>query len=267
MVGHRQFRYAAASNGALAKNLKHLLPLQHTLKIYRPNAAYTFIPKNACSTMRLSVAIANGCIKDASQSDWIHANNHTFSVTNEEAYLASYTFVILRCPYRRLASAFLDKFVDMDIQSWDLYNRTNRLVHPHDLTFVQFLRLLKVYGLTDYHWRRQVDFLLYEDYDDYFCVEDFAAAERVLKTKIDFDVVDARDSAGSNLSALQKAKRGSGYAQTPAAGLLEMKRKGVIPDARDMYDDEAVELVSTIYDDDVKLYARTFGAGGLLFGS
>ena len=83
----------------------------HALKIYKTGAIDTFIPKNACSTMRLSVAIANCCIADASGFEWIHNNNDTFRANLEDLIRATYTFVILRDPFVRLASCFLDKIV------------------------------------------------------------------------------------------------------------------------------------------------------------
>ena len=79
---------------------------RYALSIYPIDAIYTFIPKNACSTLRYSIAIANGFLEDISEIEWIHSNNETFISTQREIALAKYTFVVLRCPYTRVASCF-----------------------------------------------------------------------------------------------------------------------------------------------------------------
>ena len=61
--------------------------------------------------MRLSLAFYNGCVDDTADFGWIHSNNATFRADLASLAGASYTFVILRCPYARLASGYLDKIV------------------------------------------------------------------------------------------------------------------------------------------------------------
>ena len=39
---------------------------EHALSIYPINAIYNFIPKNACSSLRYSIAVANGFLEDIS---------------------------------------------------------------------------------------------------------------------------------------------------------------------------------------------------------
>src|SRR5918999_530628 len=125
-MGIRTLRYAGASTKPLAQNIQHAWAQQYALKVYRANAIYSFIPKNACSTMRLSLALANGCIKSAAEFNWIHHNNPTFRATLQDLAIADYTFVILRCPYARLASCFLDKFVGKYPVAWQFYDVTGR---------------------------------------------------------------------------------------------------------------------------------------------
>ncbi|TAL45777.1 MAG: hypothetical protein EPN89_11775, partial [Methylovulum sp.] len=79
----RPFKYSSASYVNLSKNQQHQFAQGHALRIYNSNSIYSFIPKNACSTMRVSLAIANGCIADTDKLDeldfnWIHNNNDTF---------------------------------------------------------------------------------------------------------------------------------------------------------------------------------------------
>jgi hypothetical protein len=115
-VNVRRLRYPKSSNVALARNAAHQFASRHALSIYGARAIYSFIPKNGCSTLRYTVARANGCIDGPSDINWIHSNNLSFSATLRELLTAQYTFVVLRCPYSRLASVFLDKIVDGNLR-------------------------------------------------------------------------------------------------------------------------------------------------------
>ena len=67
MTQSRLLKYVQSDTGNLRLNPKHQVAASHALNIYSSGAIYTFIPKNACSTMRLSLAIANGC----SRIEWL----------------------------------------------------------------------------------------------------------------------------------------------------------------------------------------------------
>ena len=108
----RLLRYTQGNLQALVQNAAHQFASQHALSFYAADAVYSFIPKNACSTMRYTVGMANGAIAGPEQFNWIHANNLTFRASLAELAKAKYTFVILRDPYLRVASCFLDKMVD-----------------------------------------------------------------------------------------------------------------------------------------------------------
>ena len=69
------FKYSASSLNKLDNNPQHRFAMNHSMMIYQKNTLYSFIPKNACSTMRLSIAYANGCIDSVEQGHWIHNNN------------------------------------------------------------------------------------------------------------------------------------------------------------------------------------------------
>lgn len=116
-------RYARGEEVALSQNGAHGFAAQHALVHYTSGAVYSFIPKNACSTMRYSMAIANNCISGPEDWTWIHKNNGTFVATLPELVRAPYSFVILRCPHARLASVFLDKIVDRTPELWQLYRK------------------------------------------------------------------------------------------------------------------------------------------------
>ena len=77
----RVLKYASSNYEPLGKNKKHQFAAAHALNIYSSNTIYSFIPKNACTTMRLSLALENGCIQSIKDFNWIHRNNATFSAS------------------------------------------------------------------------------------------------------------------------------------------------------------------------------------------
>ncbi len=259
------FRYSHEKK-SLSTNQKHIYALQKTFSIFESNSAYTFIPKNACSTLRYSIAKANGCIDDIKDIDWIHPNNQTFSMTTESAYQAKYRFVILRCPFSRIFSSFMDKMVNMDIQAWQYRITRGMIFHPHDLTFDWFIKdLVKTpTHLWDIHWRPQIDFLVYEHYDDIFCLENFSKAERTLKEKINLDIYDTRPFLGHEISSLKTDHTISSPSTVPALDLLLIKRSGIIPEAELMFTDELVRIMKNRYKDDIELYLDHFQPSPLM---
>ena len=58
----RQLRNTTKKTVSIDKISDNNYSKNHTLSIYSIDAIYTLIPKNACSTMRYSIALANGFI-------------------------------------------------------------------------------------------------------------------------------------------------------------------------------------------------------------
>jgi hypothetical protein len=262
----RVLRYSSANYNALNRNGQHNFAQIHALNIYNSNAVYSFIPKNACSSMRTTLAIANGCIKDVSDFNWIHTNNHTFSCSLRELATAQYTFTVLRCPYSRLASAYLDKFVDRDTVAWQYVDLHERKINVEDITFDFFVRSMKSPNIlnSDIHWKPQVNFLVYETYDDYFCLEDFKLAISTLKEKLDLSVVDARSLTQHGVGNYKPAKGRDFNLMTPNQ-LFQKKQKGSLPTYENLYTDELVSIVKKVYKADLALYKKKFGKASLLF--
>ena len=156
----RVLNYATQTYGPLPNNPDHRFASSYALQFYASNAIYTFIPKNACSTLRLSLAIANGCIESTADFNWIHQNNQTFRADLPSLITASYTFTVLRCPYARLASVYLDKIVGRDLDAWNLLDLLKREIEIEALTFERFILSLTRPPIRrgNIHWRPQVDF-------------------------------------------------------------------------------------------------------------
>ena len=258
MTNARLLRNARLKNSKVSQNELYTFSLEHALSIYPLDAVYTFIPKNACSTLRYSIAIANGFLGDISDINWIHQNNPTFMSTQREASLASYTFVVLRCPYTRIASCFLNKIVDGTINFNDATGNTV------SLNFHDFLSVIKSQHRSERneHWRNQSDFLHYERYDEYFSLESFSEAINSLGAR-GFTVYDTRAALKHDLTNIKRVD--GDFSKTKQEELQKMKEEGYLPSYKSMFGDVEIELANDIYNDDINLYKSHFGDNCLLF--
>ena len=263
---NRILKNSSTSYGNLNQNPLFKFANNHALMIYKSDALYTFIPKNGCSTMRLSLAIANGCISDTKNYNWIHNNNKTFVASLAEIIKAKYTFVILRDPFRRLASVYIDKIVDRTVEAWSLYDRLERKIELKELTFKRFVETIVKPGFlrSNIHWRPQIDFLMYSKYDDYFCLEDFSKAIPSIEEKAKIKIYDARNLTKHGLDQYESIND-KDFSDTLPIEILNLKDKGHAPSYESLYTEELIELVSTLYKDDFSLYTNKFGKENLLF--
>lgn len=260
----RLFRYSGQNYANLNANRLHVFAQRHALNIYPSDAIYSFIPKNACSTMRTSLAIANGCIKDSSDFNWIHQNNDTFSANLSEMVKAKYTFTILRCPFSRLLSVYLDKFLERNPVAWKYVDLHNRTIGIDDITFEFFVKSMCKNPIKngDIHWMPQSNFLVYENYDDYFAFEEFPKLEIELKNRIDLNLVDARPLTQHGRDGYQRLAKRTPYKLRPL-DLLNFKKDGFAPTLKSMYNDELVKCVKRAYKSDIALYKKKLGAKNL----
>ena len=254
----RILKNAKLLNVPIEQNDVNTFSSSYSLSIYPLNFVCTFIPKNACSSLRYSIAIANGYIKDINDIKWIHSNNKTFISSQREVACAMYTFVILRCPFKRIASCFLDKFVGRKLKFND--ENGQRL----SINFHEFLLIIKSQARKDRndHWRNQSDFLHYEQYDDYFSVESLSDAVNSLETR-GFSLIDTRTSLKHDLSNYKKVD--GDFSKMKDLDLKKMKDEGKSPNYKSMYSTHEVDLVKEIYNDDIELYKNYFGEKNLLY--
>ena len=237
----------------LNRNPRHNFAARHAMAIYNSNSVYSFIPKNGCSTMRLSVALANGAISNIQDFNWIHNNNQTFQPDLKMIMSAEYTFVILRNPFDRLASVYLDKIVGKEIDAWNLRDQLNREINLDKLNFAEFVNYIRKPRLlnTNIHWRQQSDFLLYEKYDDYFMFEDFEKMTLSLEANIDFEVVDSRELIGHHVEQFDQLS--GEYSNVPAQEIFRLKLEGRCPSHKSLYSKELKEIVRNVYSKDFDL--------------
>ena len=258
MINKRLLKNARLKHSQVNENSLHNWSSNYALSIYPINSVYTFIPKNACSTLRFSIAIANGFIKDLKDIQWIHNNNLTFRSTQREVSVASFTFVVLRCPYTRIASCFLDKIVDEIIFFNDeMGNKVN-------FNFYEFLLEIQSQHPSEreQHWRNQSDFLHYEKYDEYFSLELFSEAIASLAAH-GLKVHDTRESIKHGISSLNNLD--GDFSKVKAVEIKKMKEEGSAPNYKSMFSKQEIDLVKDIYKDDINLYKSHFGESELLF--
>lgn len=250
----RYLRYARTSHGALAKNEQHGFAARYALSHYRSNTVYSFIPKNGCTTMRYSFGIANGCIQDCADFEWVHENNRTFSASLRELACANYSFVILRCPYARLVSAFTDKIIHVEgkPKNGHLFNFRKASGYSaedvNDLSFRLFCEALAKPAVlrADVHWRPQVDYLVYDEYDSYFRLEDFSEAVHEIERNTGILIQDARHLSRHGTDQLTLVSDRC-YADTPLRDLIKMKTAGCMPAHDAFYDPDLRHLVGDVF--------------------
>lgn len=262
----RLLRHTPGTLDAITANPPHQFAKRHALVHFVSGSVFTFIPKNACTSLRVSLAMANGVIADTSDWTWVHHNNTTFSASLPDLAKATATAVILRCPYRRLASVFLDKIVSRGNELWTLHRKSRDVIDPDQLTFRDFVAWIRKPGFlrADIHWRPQSDFLVYEAYDQVFGIEDLDRFAEFFMEATGQPFIDSRPFSGHVASALEQLDTGEN-ADTPLATLSMEKSRGRLPRAGDLFDEALKADVARIYADDLKLYHSVLGSGGLLF--
>lgn len=262
----RLLRFAGEKSCFLSHNDLHQLAASYSLLHFPSGAIYTMIPKNACSTFRFSLAVANGCISGPQQIHWIHGNENTFAASVFELQSTRFSFVILRCPFKRLASCFSDKFVSMTGVAWHYYDLIERREELHELTFRKFVHSLlnsKIfYG--NVHWRPQTDFLVYQDYDAVFQFEDFTFLKKQLQQQIGLEVLDSRPYLRHSCEKFA-ALTHDNFADMPIKELFKLKMEMQIPDPSFYYDPELLNIVCNLYQSDLTMYKQNFGPSRLLF--
>lgn len=252
---NRTFNFIKGNSTPIQSNSQFQFARQHALNIYKKNAIYTFIPKNGCTSLRASLAVENGFLTKqqiSTQINWVHNNSYSFNATIKELILSDYSFTILRCPYDRLASLFLDKFVDKSPIAWIFYRLSNNQFLPDELTFEDFINYLNQNPSIlngDIHWRRQTDFLIYEKYDDYFDFSNFNNISKVLGKKIGLDIIDTRKITNHGRENYKKVENNV-FSNTPVKTLHEQKGTGFIPTTESLYTSSLKEKVKNIYKQD-----------------
>jgi len=254
-----RFKHIRQNPYAPEKNERHAFACRHALELYRKKAIYSFIPKNACSTLRFSLGIENGFIQGPKQFRWIHDNTFTFAADMRGLITAEYSFVVLRCPFSRLASAYLDKIVGNQIDIWNLLPIYATDEKAQTVSFRRFVELLENRGIlhNNHHWQPQSTFLVYSEYSDYFSLENFEQAVKTLNQKIGFKVHDTRKLYGHDRHSLENVD--GDFTDTPAHEIASLRRAGKIPSVRSLYDAKIYNQVRKLFYNDIEIYVEKTG--------
>ena len=263
----RLFRFTPGTVSPLESNTKHTFAQRHALAHFESNSIFTFIPKNACTSLRLNLAIANGFIENPRDWVWVHKNSYTLSAPLSSIVTAKNTSVILRCPLSRLASTFLDKIVSRSFEFWKLFRASKDTIDPDKFTFREFVDWISKPDILrdDIHWRPQVDFLVYENYDGVFGLHQMQNFAKFYDDVTKGNFIDSRPFSNHSTSTFHPLTAAS-YADTPMVEIASGKAKGVLPRHEHLYDDDLIEKVSFVFQEDLELYRAHLGREGLLFG-
>lgn len=264
-IKSRRLVKTLGSVSSLDQNDRHSFAVSYAMCHYSSRSVCTFIPKNACTNLRYSIALANGAIGGMSDFHWIHANNQSFNPGSlTELLQAEYTFVFLRNPFTRIASYFLDKLVGNSSSPADGSYEMAKALFPlpeEELTFRGFVDLLwrepaKI--VQDVHIRPQLDFLVFDDYDDWFCLERYSDAVQRISDKIGLKIHDTRSLSTHTTYRLAVAVEES-LPDRPIPYLRDLKQAGLTPCLKALYDHDIAFKVSALYLADVMMYVRKFG--------
>ena len=285
----RLLRHTASFNGPLKQNVKHQFAVSYAMAIHTRNTVFTFIPKNACTLMRYNVALENHVISGPEDLNWIHRNNSTFTPSHNELVTAAYTFVILRCPFRRLVSHFLHRIIEEPhlmlgipernpaptqyLAQWFRRAMTGRRdvetpgnqPETDSLTFSDFVAFLEAPGVlgSDIHWRPQADFLVYREYDDFFRLEDMPGVMTTVQEKAGFAIRGSELLMGHGNRNRDRIQDGF-FGRTDVSSLWRLKQDMKVPDYERFYDSDLYARVGRLYAEDIALYAERFGQEAML---
>lgn len=260
----RRLRFTPVGQTPLAQNGRHQFALRQAMAVYPSAAIYSRIPKNGSTGLRVAVGVANGVIDGVQHDGWIGGNpiDTYAAVTLAELARARFTFVVLRDPFTRLSSAYLDKIVARKPELWPFLGATGGRLRAEDVTFRRFVETVTTNrsAQANPHWRPQEDFLVYETYDAVIPLERLHDHAGMLRERAGLDVVDAL-AVGDNQNARFTTLDDRCYADARPHDLFGMQgEKNRSPAHAAMYDDELRERVAEAYAADLALHRNAMGA-------
>ena len=250
---------------SIEDNKEHEFARKHTLVHLQSNSVCTWIPKNSCSTLRFSIAKANGAISGSDDIEWIHKNNYSFNASNKELLAAKYTFVILRNPFKRLLSFYCDKLCNEGMNRNDRSYEVAKSSMGTDTktTFADFIEILwrnPSLKKDNEHIQDQCDFLVYKNYHDYLSLESYQESQSTIREKTGLIMEDVRKFNSIHTSYGCEDSLKLDY-NSPAALIGSAMENSKKPSAKNMYNPELIKKVGFMYLHDILLYHRTIRTG------
>lgn len=143
------------------------------------NISYNFIPKVACTTLKYTLGIANGSLLPWQDPHYDRVSE--LVCLSRAIHFSAIKLVVLRNPYTRIASAYLNKIADpvewfaIDLTSQALSElrgidaaKVHEVIQSgQTLSFEEFILFLSQREdlMLDTHWRSQISMLAFEEYD------------------------------------------------------------------------------------------------------
>ena len=238
--------------------------LRHLYVYPKLRLAYTYTPKNACTSFKRTFGRAQGWLSDDSPAahdmtlSWWLSGLVRYPSTDER-------ILVVRDPFDRVLSAYLNRFLTSDTAAADHAMRTGLAASlaaspaaapgvgasRDDVTFRDFVGYLSTTPsrALNEHWRPQSDFLL-GHYTRMLRFEHLAEDTRFLSQR----GVTVQQARGHGTSSLRQ-DLGSGWGTRPARRLRRLRqRRGVLPTADNMYDDDLRAMVADRYACDIELF-------------
>ena len=249
---------------SLSKNKDFKFALEHTLYEPTRKCLATFIPKNRCTNLRYSFALANNLISGSEDIDWIHSNNQSMNANLENIQNSIYTFVVLRNPYERLASAFWNKFIEAEKDHFKnefsgqiFRNIFNSEAEGNPIkSFKDFVNVLwrnPSLITKDTHLRHQTDFLLLSNYAEYFSLKQFEALQATVLKRCGLVVTDTRNITRHTTYGYSKgADRYYGNSEIQELSTIKKQKKTI--KYENLYDEEDSYKVTSLYINDIATY-------------
>lgn len=237
--------------------------LRHLYVYPRLGIAYTYIPKNACTSFKRSFGKAQGWLTGDSPSA------HEMTAARWGRGLASYPraderIVVVRDPFDRLLSGYLNRFL-MRHDAVAAHAWRNGLAEGlapdatrFDVTFADFVEYLSrtPSRKLNEHWRPQSDFLI-GSYTRIVRFEHIAEDTAFLAER---GVV--LEQARGHATSANRRDLGPGWGHRRARRLRRLRRRrGFLPSRDSMYDDHLYALVADRYAADVDLFERRTATG------
>ena len=256
---NRQLRHTTGARERVGENARHAFALRHALAIHRAESIATFIPKNGSTSLRIAVATANGVAAGFDDATMVRSSpSPSYAQADlRDLARASFTFAIIRDPFERLSSAYLDKIVERRPEFWPFYRsvRTAALDHPEKLTFRRFVELMGKprNRKANPHWRPQVDFLVYRRYDLLIPLERLEEHRQLLCERATLELLPG--GLETNYRNTRFENVDGAFADAQPETIRSMRfNDGRSPAHTAMYDDEMRELARECYEEDVALY-------------
>lgn len=230
--------------------------LRHLFVYPSVRISYTYIPKNASTSMKQTLGQAQGWWTEAHSS--VHGVSRVHWLSGLVRYPATHErIVIIRDPWDRLISAYQNRFVGRDKAASEQALRdglATQLPKDADRMQVSFAQFLEYLARTpdrrlNEHWRPQTSFLI-GNYTRMMRFERLQQDAEFLTER----GLSLRTATGHGTGSLRQ-DLGPGWGYKPASALRKLKRRRrVLPSRASMFDDQLSELVADRFATDIELF-------------